>query len=246
MHWDWSTLFHVEWSITFLLAMLNIVFINIILSGDNAVLIAMAVRGLDKEQRKKGILFGTGAAVVLRVILTFFVALLLDIPLLKLIGGLLILWIALQLFVVGDERDETKAQSVSMAQAIKIIILADLTMSLDNVLAVAGAAGGNLFLLIFGLALSIPIVIFTSNLISALMDKYPVIVVIGAAILGRVGGGMIITDSVVEKWLHPGKFMEYGFEIFCIIAIVVAGKLIQQRKLRKLQQQPSETETADS
>jgi len=217
-------MFHIEWSITFGLAMLNIIFINLILSGDNAVLIAMAVRGLPREQRQTGIIFGTGAAVVLRIILTFFVAMLLGVPFVKLIGGALILWIAVKLFM-ESEPEEGEEKTTTMMQAIKIILIADLTMSLDNVLAVAGAAGGNLFLLLFGLALSIPIVIFTSNLLSALMDKYPIIIVIGAAILGRVGGEMIMTDAFVEKWLHPSHAAEYAVQAVCFIGVVVVGKL---------------------
>jgi YjbE family integral membrane protein len=229
MHFDWSTAFHIEWTVPFLLAMLNIVFINIILSGDNAVLIAMAVRGLNKEQRTKGIIFGTAAAVFLRVVLTFFVALLLSVPYLKLVGGALILWIATQLFA-GEEGGEESEQIGSLAKAIRVIIIADLTMSLDNVLGVAGAAEGNMFLLLFGLGLSIPIIIFTSNLISTLMDKYPIIIVLGAAILGRVAGEMMITDPAIEKMLHPNMVMEYGIQIACAVGVVVVGKLMQKRK----------------
>jgi YjbE family integral membrane protein len=229
---DWGTMFHIEWSITFLLAMLNIVFINIILSGDNAVLIAMAVRGLPKDQRKKGVMFGTAAAVLLRVVLTFFVALLLGVPFLKLAGGALILWIAVNLFMEQDS-EEKEEQTTTLAQAIKIIIIADLTMSLDNVLGVAGAAEGNMFLLLFGLGVSIPIVIFTSNLISTLMDKYPVIVVIGAAILGRVGGEMMITDPFVVKWLQPSQYTEYGVQIIAMVGIVAAGNLLVRWKRYK-------------
>ncbi|SEM00920.1 integral membrane protein, YjbE family [Syntrophus gentianae] len=230
MNLDWSTAFHIEWTMPFLLAMLNIVFINIILSGDNAVLIAMAVRGLNKEQRQKGIIFGTAAAVILRIILTFFVAMLLNVPYLKLIGGALILWIATKLFL-GEEEGEGGESTATLAQAIKIIIIADLTMSLDNVLGVAGAAGGNMFLLLFGLGLSIPIIIFTSNLISTLMDKYPIIIVIGAAILGRVGGEMMITDPAVEELLHPNAVMEYAVQIVCIVGVVAVGKFLQKRKI---------------
>jgi YjbE family integral membrane protein len=227
MHFDWSTMFHIEWTLVFLLAALNIVFINIILSGDNAVLIAMAVRGLNKEQRTKGIIFGTAAAVLLRIVLTFFVAMLLSIPYLKLVGGALILWIATQLFM-GSEEDELGEQVTTLAKAIQVIIIADLTMSLDNVLGVAGAAGGNMFLLLFGLGVSIPIVIFTSNLISTLMDKYPIIIVLGAAILGRVGGEMMVTDPAIEKWFHPTTAVEYTVEIACAVGVVVVGKLLMK------------------
>jgi len=210
--------------------MLNIVFIDLILSGDNAVLIAMAVRGLPKDQRKKGILIGTGAAVSLRVTLTFMVAFLLVLPIIKLVGGMLILWIATKLFM-ESEPEEDDRRVTTLGQAIKVIMIADVTMSLDNVLAVAGAAQESLFLLLFGLALSIPLVIFTSNLLSTLMDKYPVILLLGAAILGRVGGEMIMTDPLIEKWLHPTKIAEYGVQILCAVGVIVAGKLWMKWKI---------------
>jgi len=227
---DLGTVFHIEWNITFFLAMLNIVFIDLILSGDNAVLIAMAVRGLPKDQRKKGILIGTGAAVSLRVTLTFMVAFLLVLPIIKLVGGMLILWIATKLFM-ESEPEEDDRRVTTLGQAIKVIMIADVTMSLDNVLAVAGAAQESLFLLLFGLALSIPLVIFTSNLLSTLMDKYPVILLLGAAILGRVGGDMIMTDPLIEKWLHPTKIAEYGVQILCAVGVIVAGKLWMKWKI---------------
>ena len=229
MHFDWSTLFHVEMTAPFLLAALNIVFINIILSGDNAVLIAMAVRGLKEDQRKKGILFGTAVAVFLRITLTFFVSLLLGVPYLKFVGGILILWIATHLFM-GSDDEKSGAQVTTLAKAIQVIIIADLTMSLDNVLGVAGAANGNMFLLLFGLGVSIPIVIFTSNLISSLMDKYPIIIVIGAAILGRVGGEMMITDPAIHRMLHPNTVAEYSMQIACAVGVIALGKLMMRRR----------------
>jgi len=212
--------------------MLNIVFIDLILSGDNAVLIAMAVRGLPKDQRKKGIIFGTSVAVALRVTLTFMVAFLLVLPVIKLVGGILILWIATKLFM-ESEPEEAGRQVTTIGQAIKVIIIADVTMSLDNVLAVAGAAQESLFLLLFGLALSIPLVVFTSNLLSTLMDKYPVILLLGAAILGRVGGDMIMTDRLIEEWLHPTKVVEYGVQLVCAVGVIVAGKLWMKWKISR-------------
>ncbi|MDD5167998.1 MAG: TerC family protein [Syntrophales bacterium] len=233
MHFDWATVFHVEYTWTFGLALLNIMFINLILSGDNAVLIAMAVRNLPVNQRRTGIIFGTGAAVVLRIILTYFVALLLEVSFIKLIGGLLILWIAVKLLVEGDENEGLEKVPTTMWQAVKIILIADLTMSLDNVLAVAGAAGGNLFLLIFGLLMSIPIVIFTSEILSRMMDKYPIIIIIGGAILGRVGGEMIVNDHIIEQWLHPSKTMDYTVQVLCTIGVVVVAKLWMKWKVKK-------------
>ncbi|MFP5213475.1 MAG: TerC family protein [Acidobacteriota bacterium] len=212
-----------DWA--FFSSLISIVIIDLILAGDNAVVIAMAVRSLPHDQRKKGILFGSAAAVVLRVILTFFVAQLLQIHYVKLVGGVLITWIAVKLFVEGSPEDTIDKKAGNIAQAVKIIVIADLTMALDNMLAVGGASHGNIFLLVFGLGLSIPFVVFTSNLLSMLMDKYPVIIYIGAGILGKVGGEMIITDPSVVDLLSPNKFFQYGVEAAFAIGVIAIGKL---------------------
>jgi YjbE family integral membrane protein len=237
MQIDFGSFLQIDWNPAFFLSFLNIIFINLILSGDNAVLIAMAVRNLPKSQRMKGITFGSAVAIFLRVVLTYFVAILLEVSFIKLVGGFLILWIAIQLFMEagqggGDEKDVT-----TMLQAIKIILIADITMSLDNVLAVAGAAGGNVVLLIFGLLVSIPIVIFTSNLISTLMDKYPSVIVLGGAILGKVGGEMVVTDPAVERWLHPSQMTEYIVQAICTIGVVLVGKLWMRWKIAKAERE---------
>ncbi len=229
MNFDWGTIFQIQFNLAFFMAMLNIIFINIILSGDNAVLIAMAVRHLPPQNRMKGIAFGTSLAVVLRIVLTFFVALLMAVSFLKIVGGLLILWIAVKLLTEGDG-DGNVAGTTSLWKAIQVILIADLTMSVDNVLAVAGAAGGNLPLLIFGLCLSIPIVVFASRMLSNLMERYPVIVVIGAAILGRVGADMLITDPAMERWLHPTTAMVYFIQGLGMMGVVLAGKYIKNRR----------------
>ena len=222
---------HITWDLHFLTGILSIVLIDLVLAGDNAVVIAMAVRMLPKSQRFKGIAFGAGAAVVLRVVLTFFVSQLLQIKFLKLIGGAVILWIAVKLFVAGGGEEGADNEAKNIWQAIKLIVIADITMSTDNVLAVAGASHGNLFLLLFGLALSIPLVVFTSKLFALLMDKYPIIILLGAAVLGRVGGEMMITDPWVENLLHPGKVVEYGVQIFFTIGVVVLGKYLVKRRI---------------
>ena len=196
---------HFNWD--FLVALLSIILIDLILAGDNAVIIAMAVRSLPRKQRMRGIAFGAGAAVILRVILTFFAAQLLQVQFVKFVGGAVILWIAVKLFVEGAPGEEAHKEAKTLWQAIWVIIIADITMSTDNVLAVAGASKGNLFLLLFGLGLSIPFVVFTSNLLSMLMDKYPWIIYLGAAVLGRVGGEMMITDPFIVKHLHPTKII---------------------------------------
>ncbi len=222
---DLGILGKITFDLNFLSALLSIVIIDLILAGDNAVVIAMAVRSLPKEQRKKGIIFGSGAAVLLRVILTFFVAQLLQIHYLKIIGGLLILWIAVKLFMEGVPEENIEKEATTLWQAVKIIVIADITMATDNMLAVGGASHGNLFLLLFGLGLSIPFIVFTSNLLSMLMDKYPVIIYIGAAILGKVGGEMIITDPFTEGILHPGKLMLYSVELVFAVGVIAVGKL---------------------
>jgi YjbE family integral membrane protein len=233
MNIDCGTLFHIEWNAAFLLSFLNILFINLILSGDNAVLIAMAVRNLPKNQRVKGIAFGSGVAILLRIILTYFVALFLDINFIKLIGGALLLWIAVKLFTEAGEGRGDEHEATTLWQAIRIILIADFTMSLDNVLAVAGAAGKNLFLLIAGLFMGIPIVIFTSNLLSTMMDKYPIIIVLGGAILGKVGGEMIITDPFIKQWLNPSHAIEYVVQAICTVGVVVVGNLWMKWKIAK-------------
>ena len=215
--------FHFNWE--FVSGFLSIVLIDLILAGDNAVVIAMAVRALPRKQRTRGIAFGAGAAVILRVTLTFFAAQLLQLNFIKFIGGAVILWIAVKLFMEGAPQEDVTKQAKTLGQAIWMIIIADLTMSTDNILAVAGASKGNLLLLIFGLALSIPFVVFTSSLLSMLMDRYPIIIYIGAAILGRVAGEMMITDPFIVKVLQPSAFFRYGLEISCLLGVLVIGKL---------------------
>ena len=207
----------------FFFGIINIIIIDLILAGDNAVVIAMAVRSLPRRQRRWGIILGAGAAVLLRVVLTFFVAQLLGIQFVKLVGGVLIAWIAVKLFIEGAP-EQTDKEAKSLLQAMWLIIVADITMSTDNVLAVAGASRGDPFLLFFGLALSIPFVVFTSNLLSMLMDRYPVIIYIGAAILGRVGAEMIFTDPFVEGWVHLPAWGKYALEAAFAAGVIVIGK----------------------
>jgi YjbE family integral membrane protein len=223
---DFSSLFSANiFSAQFLFALMNIIFINIILSGDNAVVIAMAVRSLPDKQRQQGIIFGTAGAVLLRIALTFAAAFLLTVPFVKFAGGLLILWIAFKLLM--GESDEGDVKKVNgLMQAIGTILMADLVMSLDNVLGVAGASNGNLLLLLIGLATSIPIVIFASRIITRLMDRFPIIVVLGAAILGRVAGDMIASDPFVVKALHnPGHAFAYTVQALLAVGVVLAAKV---------------------
>lgn len=223
MDLGWFGTIHLNWE--FFSGLISIIIIDLILAGDNAVIIAMAVRSLPPEQRTKGILFGAGAAVLLRVVATFFVSQLLVIQFIKLVGGLLILWIAVKLFIEGVPEEGIEREATTIVQAVKIIVIADITMSIDNMLAVGGASHGNMFLLLFGLGLSIPFVVLTSNLLAMLMDRYPIIIYIGAAILGRVGGEMIMTDPVVVDFLAPPKAVQYTVEAVLAVGVIIVGKL---------------------
>ncbi|HWR59611.1 MAG TPA: TerC family protein [Thermodesulfovibrionales bacterium] len=227
----------IQFDLNFLSALLSIVIIDLILAGDNAVVIAMAVRSLPSDKRKKGILFGAGAAVLLRVVATFFVAQMLQISFIKLVGGALILWIAVKLFIEGVPEDKMEREATTVGQAVKIIVIADITMAIDNMLAVGGASHGNLFLLLFGLGLSIPLVVFTSNLLSLLMDKYPVIIYIGAAVLGKVGGEMMITDPFTMGLLAPGKSTVYIVEGLSAVGVIVVGKLYMKWKIARMERE---------
>jgi YjbE family integral membrane protein len=215
----------IGFNLDFFWRLASIVIIDLILAGDNAVVIAMAVRSLPREQRKKGIVFGAATAVILRVLLTFFVSQLLQVGFIKLFGGALIIWIAVKLFVEGAPEGDLNKDATTLFQAVRTIVIADISMSLDNVLAVAGVSGGSLFLLLFGLGLSIPFIVFTSNLLSMLMDRYPIIIYIGAAILGKVAGEMMITDPVVANYFVPGKFLQYSVEAAFAILVIVVGRL---------------------
>jgi YjbE family integral membrane protein len=229
---DFGILGNVTFDWDFLSGLISVIVVNVILSGDNAVVIAMAVRSLPRSQRNKGIMIGAAGAVLLRIIFTFFVARMLQTPYLKLVGGLVILWLAVKLFVDVTPEDGADQEAGTIWQALKIIVIADLTMSLDNILGVGAASRGNAFLLIFGLTTSIPIMIFASNLLSMLMDKYPIILYLGAALLGKVGAEMIITDPVVTQFLTPSEFLMYSVEGAVAIGVIMAGKLWVRLKRR--------------
>jgi YjbE family integral membrane protein len=230
---DFGWLGWISFDYTFLSALLSIVLIDLVLAGDNAVVIALAVRNLPPKQKKWGIFLGAGAAVMLRVVCTMFVAQMLRIPLLKFIGGALIAWIAVKL-LTQEHEEEKVDQASNLIQAIKLIVIADIVMSLDNMLAVGGASKGNMFLLLFGLGLSIPLVVGTSSLLSVLMAKYPVIVIIGSAVLGKVAGEMMTTDALVQKWFALPHYATYIAEATFAVGVVVVGKLImKRRKARK-------------
>jgi YjbE family integral membrane protein len=208
---------------------LSIILIDLLLAGDNALVIAMAVRGLAKPQRRIAIIFGSLAAVVLRVALTIAAARLLGTEFVKLLGGVFVIWIAVKVLTDASSPPAAAPTRNHLLHAIWFIVVADITMSVDNVLAVAGAARGSVPLIIFGLAVSIPFVVFSSNLIAALMDRYSVIVYLGAAILGKVGGEMVFTDPFVARMLHPSALFLYAAEGLSIVGILAAGRLLSRR-----------------
>lgn len=189
-------------TLTFLLQLLQIMMVNVVLSGDNAVVIAMAARSVPAHRQATAILWGSGGAVVLRVLLTLVAAMLLDIAFLKSVGGLMLVWIAAKLLVGEDEAAGTDHHAHgSLVSAIKTILVADVVMSLDNTLAIAAVAKNDYYLLIFGLALSIPIVVFGSTLIMKLMDRFPVIVYMGAGLIAFTAGSMIEDDRALQPYL---------------------------------------------
>jgi YjbE family integral membrane protein len=215
----------------FWIALAQIIGVNIVLSGDNAVVIALASRGLPPHQQKQAIMWGSGAAVVMRIGLTVVAVELLRLPYLKLIGAALLLWIAVQLLVPEDDSEGHGSGAITLAAAIKTILLADLVMSLDNVIAVAAAAKGNTVLLIIGLAISIPLVVFASRLLLTLMERFPVIITLGAALLGWVAGDMAVTDPIDKPWVDAeAAFLHWGAPLACAIAVVAVGKWLAARK----------------
>lgn len=215
-----------------LLNVLEIFALNLVLSGDNGILIAMAVAMLPRKQKLRAITLGAALAVVFQVAATFFAAQLIHIKFIRLIGGALILWISVNLFRDTANSEGGDTQVHSFWKAIWFIVIADLTMSTDNILAVAAIARDNPVLLIVGLSLSIPIVVFASGVLSALMEKYSFIVYLGAAVLGSVGGEMIMTDAFTVEALKPSDFWRVCVQVASAIAVVVAGRvLLQQRRL---------------
>jgi YjbE family integral membrane protein len=218
-------------------AVLQIIMIDLLLGGDNAVVIALATRNLNPRHRMQGVLWGTAGAIILRVVLIGFAVTMLKIPFLKLVGGLLLLWIGIKLLIPEDDDAHSKIEgSDRLWGAIKTIIIADFVMSLDNVIAIAGAAekadpSHQLGLVIFGLLVSIPIIVFGSQLVLKLMDKYPWIVTAGAALLGWIAGGLLITDpAVVGQFGQPAKAVLYGAEIAGALFVVIVGMWLAKRK----------------
>jgi YjbE family integral membrane protein len=245
----------------FWVAVGKIIWINVLLSGDNALVIAMACRGLHGRHRLWGMIIGAGIAVVLLIAFTGIVATLMALPYLKLAGGLALLGIAAKLLVPEDEDNEVAA-GATLWQAIRIVVIADIIMSLDNVIAVAAAANGQLPLLILGLAISIPMIIAGAALIMLVLDRFPILIWLGALLLGWIAGDVMETDPAVEPWLHhlldgtislhldakslvfgvapqfnlEGELDEYIASVLGAIVVLVVGSIWRSRRLRQLEE----------
>lgn len=221
------------------LAIAQIVAIDIMLGGDNAVVIALACRNLPAHQRNRAIIAGALGAVLLRIVLIFFALQLLELPFLKLVGAVLLLWIGVKLLIPEDEDHSGLTGSASLLTAIKTIIVADAVMSLDNVIAVAAASKGELGLVVFGIALSIPIIIWGSKIVLGLMERFPIVIPIGAALLGWIAGGMAVSDQAlpqISPWIH------YAVSASLAVLVVVCGRALAARKVKKLPPEPLATE----
>jgi len=210
----------------FFLSGLAIILIDLLLAGDNALVIAMVVRSLPRRQRRICTAWGAAAAVVLRVALTAVAARLLSIEYVQVAGGVFIIWVALKVLVDASDPPDAAPAPKRFWQAVWYIVVADLTMSTDNILAIAGASRGHIGLIVFGLCVSIPFVVFSSNLLADLMDRYPLTIYLGAAILGKVGGEMILTDPFMVRTVHPSDTLRYAVEAALVVALVVAGRLL--------------------
>ncbi len=220
-------------------AVFQIIVIDILLGGDNAVVIALACRNLPPSQRFKGVLWGTAGAIVLRVALIAFAVVLLDVPLLKFAGGLLLLWIGVRLMAPAHDVHENVKPADRLISAIKTIIVADAVMSLDNVIAIAGAAEAaeqdhRLALVIFGLVVSIPLIVWGSQLVLKLLDRYPIVVTFGAALLGWIAGGLIINDPAGDRWpILDTPAAEYGMSVAGAVFVLILGYLLKRRNANR-------------
>ena len=222
----------IDWSVV-----IQIIIIDLLLGGDNAVVIALACRNLHPNQRKKGIIWGTAGAIILRVILVAFAVTLLQIPFLKLVGGALLLWIGYKLMVQHDEEEHNLDAPDKLFAAIKTIIIADIVMSLDNVLAIAGAAGQvdnaahQVGYVIFGLIVSVPIIVAGSKVVLYLIDRFPLIVTAGAGLLGWIAGGMMMTDPALIKQFGEGLAnYETIAGLAGAIGVMAVGELVKRHR----------------
>ena len=222
-------------------AIIQIIIIDILLGGDNAVVIALACRNLEPKQRMQGILWGTAGAILLRVVLIAFALTLLSIPFLKIVGALLLLWIGAKLLIPEDDSHDKIQGGSSIVSAIKTIIVADFVMSLDNVIAIAGAAQNanpdhQIGLVVFGLIVSVPIIVWGSTIVLKLIDRYPLVVTFGAALLGWIAGGMLVTDIFIEKnFGEVSTTVKIAAEVIGALLVVGIGRWMAARQLAKSQ-----------
>jgi YjbE family integral membrane protein len=221
-------------STAFWVGLWQIILVNIVLSGDNAVVIALAARSLPPRQQKQAVFWGAGAAVIMRIVLTIIAVEMLKWPWLKLIGAALLLWIAVKLLLPEDGDGGDVESSDNLWSAIKTILIADLVMSLDNVIAVAAAAKGSLVLLVLGLAISIPLVIFGATMLMKVMDRFPIIITIGAGLLGWVSGDMAVTDPVVKAWVDANAaWLHWAAPAAGAVFVIAAGRWLAARERKK-------------
>ncbi|GIL06555.1 TerC family protein [Betaproteobacteria bacterium PRO7] len=228
----WQWLLNLEWD-----AIVQIIIIDILLGGDNAVIIALACRNLPPKHRRLGIIWGAAGAIALRVILITVAVALLTLPFLKLVGGLLLLWIGVKLIAPPPEHDEHASIQASdkLWAAIKTIIVADFVMSLDNVIAIAGAAeqadpSQRTGLIIFGLLVSVPFIVFGSQLILKLLDRLPIIVVLGGGLLGWIAGGLIVGDPIVQPYFPGDAYVGYVASALGAVFVVALAKWLERRR----------------
>ncbi|MDH6150246.1 YjbE family integral membrane protein [Paraburkholderia sp. WSM4179] len=217
----------------------QIIVIDVLLGGDNAVVIALACRNLPQSQRMRGIVWGTAGAIALRVVLIAFAVVLLDVPFLKFAGGLLLLWIGVRLLAPAHDAHDNVKPADKLISAVKTIIIADAVMSVDNVIAIAGAAEAaehehRLALVIFGLVVSIPLIVWGSQLILKLLDRFPGIVLFGAGLLGWIAGGLMVNDPAGDRWpILDTPVAEYGMSIAGALFVVIVGYLLKRRNAKR-------------
>jgi len=218
-----------------IIALAQIMFINVVLSGDNAVVIALACRRLSPAHQKQAFVWGSVGVVVLMTTLTVFVVYLLSLPYLEIVGSLMLLWIGIKLLVAEDEGDEGGVdQKDTLMAAIRTIIIADMIMSLDNVLAMAAAAKGHMWMLVAGLVVTVPVILFGSALLMKLMERFPVFVLIGAGLIGWVAGEMIVTDPAIKAWVDANMSSLHNIApVACAALVIGVGKALEHMASRK-------------
>lgn len=213
----------------FFAALLSIIVIDLVLAGDNAIVIGMAARNLPKHLQKKVILWGTAGAIIIRAAATLVVVWLLKIPFLLLIGGLLLVWIAYKLLVEEKKHDVTPAQN--LFGAIRTIVIADIVMGLDNVLAIAGASHGSFTLVVLGLLISVPIIVWGSTIILKFIERFPIIIYIGAAVLAFTAAKMIVKEPILSAFFVDNPVLRWGFAAAVIAGVVLAGRITNMKRL---------------